>query len=52
MILVKNLVHQTNEDELREVFERFGPLKKALIAPYNTVGIIEFENLKHAKVAC
>ena len=45
-MLAKNLPYTTTEAELREIFERYGVLKRLLLGPFNTLGIVEFENEK------
>jgi multiple RNA-binding domain-containing protein 1 len=50
-ILIKNIPANAKESELREVFERYGALKKLEIGPFNTLALAEFENEKQAKAA-
>lgn len=49
--MIKNLPANAKESELREVFERYGALKKLEIGPFNTLALAEFENEKQAKTA-
>ena len=50
-ILIKNIPANAKESELRELFERYGALKKLEIGPFNTLALAEFENEKQAKAA-
>ena len=50
-VLIKNIPANAKESELREVFERYGSLKKLEISPFNTLALAEFENEKQAKAA-
>ncbi|TNV73771.1 hypothetical protein FGO68_gene13218 [Halteria grandinella] len=50
-ILIKNIPANAKDSELREVFERYGALKKLEIGPFNTLALAEFENEKQAKAA-
>ncbi len=45
-ILIKNIPANAKESELREVFERYGSLKKLEISPFNTLALAEYENEK------
>jgi len=45
-ILIKNIPANAKESELREVFERYGSLKRLEISPFNTLALAEFENEK------
>jgi multiple RNA-binding domain-containing protein 1 len=50
-ILIKNIPASAREEELRELFERYGALKRLEIGPFNTLALAEFENEKQAKIA-
>jgi multiple RNA-binding domain-containing protein 1 len=50
-ILIKNIPASSKEEELRDVFERYGALKRLEIGPFNTLALAEFENEKQAKAA-
>jgi len=50
-IMIKNIPASAKESELREVFERYGSLKKLEISPFNTLALAEFDNEKQAKAA-
>jgi RNA recognition motif-containing protein len=49
--LIKNLPAHAKDEELREVFERYGSLKRLEIGPFNTLALAEFDNEKQAKAA-
>lgn len=51
IILIKNIPYTTRENELRDVFERYGGLVTLKISPFNTIAIVEYENEKQAKAA-
>jgi multiple RNA-binding domain-containing protein 1 len=51
VILIKNIPYSTKEAELRDIFERYGVLKRLMLSPFNTVAIAEYENEKQAKAA-
>ncbi|KAI8921384.1 hypothetical protein DFJ77DRAFT_161675 [Powellomyces hirtus] len=51
VILVKNIPHNTEEDELRELFEKFGPLGRLVLPPARTIALVEFQHLNEAKSA-
>lgn len=50
-ILIKNFPFDTSTDELRDLFETFGPLKQLLMPPSGAIGIVEFERADHARSA-
>jgi multiple RNA-binding domain-containing protein 1 len=50
-ILIKNLPANARVEELRDVFERYGSLKRLELGPFNTLALAEFENEKQAKAA-
>lgn len=50
-ILIKNIPASAKEDELREVFERYGSLKRLETGPFNTLALAEYDNEKQAKAA-
>ncbi len=45
-ILIKNIPANAREEELKELFERYGALKRLEIGPFNTLALAEFENEK------
>lgn len=51
VIIIKNIPYNTKESEIKEVFERYGALTRILLAPFNTLAIVEYENEKQAKAA-
>lgn len=51
IILVKNIPYGTSQEQVRELFEPYGPLKRVLIPPAGTLSIVEFDDAKDAKVA-
>ena len=50
-ILIKNIPANAKEQELREVFERYGSLRRLEIGPFNTLALAEYDNEKQAKAA-
>ena len=48
VIIVKNIPYTTKESELKEIFERYGVLKRLLLSPFNTLALVEYENEKQA----
>lgn len=44
VLLIKNIPATAKEPELKELFERYGSLKKFMISPFNTLAIAEFES--------
>lgn len=50
-ILVKNFPYGTTMDELRSMFEEFGPVLKVLMPPSGTIAIVQFAQATHAKAA-
>ncbi|MCJ1479230.1 Multiple RNA-binding domain-containing protein 1 [Lambiella insularis] len=50
-ILVKNFSFGTNAEELREVFEAYGNVKRILLPPAATIAIIEMEQAVQARSA-
>uniref|UniRef100_F1L1M3 RNA-binding protein 19 n=1 Tax=Ascaris suum TaxID=6253 RepID=F1L1M3_ASCSU len=51
VILVKNLPAGVEVDELQRMFERFGPIKRALMPPEGVSAIIEMDNTVDARNA-
>ena len=51
ILLVKNLPYTAKEHEVRELFERYGELKRFMISPFNTLAIAEFKQKSFAKAA-
>lgn len=50
-ILVKNIPHRTQPDEIRKLFEEHGTVKQFLMPPAGMTAIIEFSNAAEAKSA-
>ncbi|PHH71717.1 hypothetical protein CDD82_6366 [Ophiocordyceps australis] len=50
-ILVKNFPYGTSMDELRRMFEEFGPVLRVLMPPSGTIAIVQFAQAKDAKTA-
>ncbi|RCI13374.1 hypothetical protein L249_0308 [Ophiocordyceps polyrhachis-furcata BCC 54312] len=50
-ILVKNFPHGTSMEELRRMFEEFGPVLRVLMPPSGTIAIVQFAQASHAKTA-
>ncbi|KAM3514011.1 hypothetical protein MY11210_002328 [Beauveria gryllotalpidicola] len=50
-ILVKNFPFGTTMEELRKLFEEFGPVLRVLMPPAGTIGIVQFAQANHAKSA-
>ena len=51
LILIKNISDKTTENELRELFERYGEVKRLLVGPNNTLALVEYTNETAASVA-
>ncbi|CCI42527.1 unnamed protein product [Albugo candida] len=51
VILIKNLPHTTEENELCQKFGKFGQILKFLLAPSKTVALIEFVEASEARKA-
>ena len=51
VMLVKNIPYNTSEKELREIFERYGMVKRLMVSPYNTLAMVEYESEKQAQAA-
>ncbi|KPM05104.1 RNA-binding protein 19-like protein [Sarcoptes scabiei] len=50
-ILVKNLEAGTEESEIKQLFERFGLVKKVLLPPHGITAIVEMQEPNEAKFA-
>ncbi|OAA49708.1 Nucleotide-binding, alpha-beta plait [Cordyceps fumosorosea ARSEF 2679] len=50
-ILVKNFPYGTTMEELRKMFEEFGPVVRVLMPPTGTIAIVQFAQANHAKSA-
>ena len=50
-LLVKNIPYTAKEAELKELFERYGQLKRFLLSPFNTLAIAEYAQKSFAKAA-
>lgn len=44
ILLVKNIAATVKEQELRDIFERYGNLVRLFISPFNTLAIVEYSN--------
>lgn len=44
VILVKNIPFTVKEKQLRDIFERYGELKRMELSPMNTIAIVEYSN--------
>jgi len=51
VILVKNTPYNITDDQLNELFSRYGQVYKCLLAPNKSIGIIEFMDAEHASNA-
>ena len=49
--MVKNIPYTAKESELRELFERYGSLKRFLVSPFNTLAIAEYGHKSNARAA-
>ena len=50
-LLIKNIPYTAKEAELKELFERYGQLKRFMISPFNTLAIAEYTSKSFAKAA-
>ncbi|CRH02600.1 snoRNA-associated small subunit rRNA processing protein, putative [Plasmodium relictum] len=50
-IIIKNLSMNTNQNDIINLFKKFGTLIKVSFSPYNNIAIIQFENSENAKKA-
>ncbi|RKO84594.1 hypothetical protein BDK51DRAFT_15034, partial [Blyttiomyces helicus] len=51
IILVKNITHKTEEEELQELFGKFGSLGRVVLPPARTIALVEFLEPNEAKAA-
>lgn len=51
IILVKNIPYGTTEEDLRQLFGKFGELGRVLIPPAKTIAVVEFLEPSEARVA-
>ncbi|KAI9317518.1 hypothetical protein BX666DRAFT_1938025 [Dichotomocladium elegans] len=51
VILVKNTPYGTSEDDLRELFGKYGDLGRVLVPPAQTMGVVEFLEPSEARAA-
>ena len=51
ILLVKNLPYTAKEAELKELFERYGQLRRFILSPFNTLAIAEYTSKTYAKAA-
>lgn len=49
--MIKNIPYTAKEGELKELFERYGELKRFLVSPFNTLAIAEYLQKSQAKAA-
>jgi len=50
-LLVKNIPHGVNSDEIRKLFEEHGTIRRFLMPPAGMTAIVEFANAAQAKAA-
>ncbi|CAK7197380.1 Multiple RNA-binding domain-containing protein 1 [Sporothrix eucalyptigena] len=50
-ILVKNFAHGTASQELRKMFEEYGPVVRVLMPPSGTLAIVQFAQPAHGRLA-
>lgn len=51
IIMIKNIPATAKEAELKEIFERYGDVKRFKVSPFNTLAIAQYENSTQAKAA-
>lgn len=51
ILLIKNLPYTAKEAEVKELFERYGELKRFMVSPFNTLAIAEYTSKSFAKTA-
>ena len=51
VLMIKNIPYTVKEEELRELFERYGSLKRFLISPFKTLAIAEYKHKSNARAA-
>lgn len=51
ILMIKNLPYTAKEAELKELFERYGEIKRFMLSPFNTLAIAEFTSKTFAKAA-
>ncbi|KAJ3022223.1 hypothetical protein HKX48_006745 [Thoreauomyces humboldtii] len=51
VLLVKNIPYNTEEEELQELFGKFGTLGRLVLPPARTIALVEFQQLNEAKSA-
>lgn len=51
VILIKNIPATAKEAELKELFERYGSLKRFMVSPFNTLAIAEYSDTTQAHSA-
>lgn len=51
ILLVKNIPATTKEQDLRDIFERYGALTRLLISPFNTLAIVEYGQVSQSEAA-
>jgi len=51
ILMIKNISDKATEAELRELFERYGELKRLLVSPSNTLALVEYKDHNSASVA-
>ncbi|KAL6713887.1 Multiple RNA-binding domain-containing protein 1 [Lecanora helva] len=50
-ILIKNFAYGTRIEELRDLFEPHGYIRRLLMPPSGTIAIVEFDQVEHARSA-
>jgi RNA recognition motif-containing protein len=50
ILLVKNIPATAKEQELREIFERYGEVR-LMVSPFNTLAIVEYQQASQAAAA-
>ena len=48
IIIVKNIPFKTNEQDIEELFARFGSVKRVMLPPNRALAVVEFEDEKFA----
>ncbi|CEG46050.1 rna recognition motif-containing family protein [Plasmopara halstedii] len=51
VILIKNLPHTTDEDELAQLFRKYGEISRFLLPPSKTLALVEFHEPSEARKA-
>jgi len=51
IMLIKNLPFDTEEQDLRKVLKKYGPIQRLILPPYRTVAVVEYSDNAVAKRA-